>query len=99
MADKPHTPETLAAKWRCSSRHVRNLIHRGELECFRIGKLVRIRVEAVEDYECRKTTRSGGTGVSSSSSTPMPTESDTVTPLEPLTRARLSSLRQHSTRS
>src|SRR5262245_65548619 len=99
MADKPHTPETLATKWRCSARHVRNLIHRGELECFRIGKLMRIRVEAVEEYECRKSTPSDTIAESSLSSTSTPTESATATRLAPPTRARLSFLRQRCTRN
>jgi excisionase family DNA binding protein len=49
-----YTPALLAERWQCSKRHIRNLIARGELEAFRIGeKLLRIRVEAVEEYERR----------------------------------------------
>jgi excisionase family DNA binding protein len=48
------TPATLASYWQCSERHVRNLINRGELRHVRLGgKLLRIRISDVEDFECR----------------------------------------------
>ena len=46
------TPETLARRWVCSARHVRNLIKVGELKAFRVGgKLLRIRAQDVEEVE------------------------------------------------
>jgi excisionase family DNA binding protein len=49
-----YTPALLAQRWQVSERHIRNLIQRGELKAFRLGeKLLRIRVEEVEDYERR----------------------------------------------
>jgi excisionase family DNA binding protein len=49
-----YTPATLASKWACSERHVRNMIDRGELPAFRLGgKLWRIRSEDVEIFECQ----------------------------------------------
>ena len=49
-----HTPASLAERWECSEAHVRNLIRRGELQAFKLGgKLLRIRPEEVERYECR----------------------------------------------
>jgi excisionase family DNA binding protein len=49
-----YTPATLAERWHCSGRHIRNLINRGELKAFRLGgKLLRISAEEVEDYERR----------------------------------------------
>lgn len=49
-----YTPATLAKKWACSERHVRNMIDRGELPAFRLGgKLLRIRAEDVEAFECQ----------------------------------------------
>ena len=46
------SPESLAARWDCSPRHVRNLINDGALPAFRLGrKLLRISAEAVERYE------------------------------------------------
>ncbi len=49
-----YTPATLAKRWECSERHVRNLISSGELPSFRLGgKLLRIRREDVENFECQ----------------------------------------------
>lgn len=49
-----YTPATLAKKWECSERHVRNLITSGQLPSFRLGgKLLRIRGEEVEKFECQ----------------------------------------------
>jgi excisionase family DNA binding protein len=48
----PFTPRTLAERWACSERHVRNLINRGDLRAFRLGgKLVRILLASVEEFE------------------------------------------------
>jgi excisionase family DNA binding protein len=49
---KPFTPETLAKRWSCSAEKVRQMIHRGELAAFSLGKLFRIPVTEVERYEC-----------------------------------------------
>ena len=47
------TPLMVAEIWHCSERHVRNLIASGELPSFRAGgKLIRVRGEDVEAYEC-----------------------------------------------
>jgi excisionase family DNA binding protein len=52
--DSVFTPATLAERWDCSERHVRNLINKGQLGCFRLGgKLVRIRQSDVEKFECQ----------------------------------------------
>jgi excisionase family DNA binding protein len=61
IAQRPFTPDQLAAKWGCSSNHVRNLIHRGELRAFRLGKrLFRIPPEAIGEYEkCQMNIGSG----------------------------------------
>ena len=46
------TPATLALRWHCSERHVRNMIDRGELPAFRLGgKLLRIRTADVIAFE------------------------------------------------
>lgn len=93
-----YSPASLAERWECSQRYIRKLIAIGELPAFPLGgKLWRIRGEDVEAFECR-TTASDDTGENSRSST-MPTEGGTVAHLEPLTRARLSGLRQRSMRS
>jgi excisionase family DNA binding protein len=49
---KPFTPETLAKRWSCSAEKVRQMIHRGELAAFSLGKLFRIPSNEVERYEC-----------------------------------------------
>jgi excisionase family DNA binding protein len=52
--DNVFTPATLAERWDCSERHVRNLINKGKLGCFKLGgKLVRIRQSDVEKFECQ----------------------------------------------
>lgn len=40
--DKPFSTETLAARWGCSPQHIRDMIERGELTAFRVGRLIRI---------------------------------------------------------
>jgi excisionase family DNA binding protein len=58
---KAYTPKTLAARWLCSERHIRNMIDRGELPAFRLGgKLLRIRREDVEAFEARRTEPKNG---------------------------------------
>lgn len=48
------TPAKLAERWECSERHIRNMLLSGELPYFRLGdKLLRIRSEDVEAFECR----------------------------------------------
>jgi excisionase family DNA binding protein len=83
-----YTPETLAQRWDCSAKHVRNLIAREELQGFRIGgKLLRISAKAVREFEqCSGQLESTEAGLPSSTTE---TESATVTRLGPLTRARL----------
>lgn len=93
------TPASLARQWDCSERHVRNLVAAGELRAFKLGnKLLRIRGEDVEDFVCRQITASAGSTVASASPITK-TESDTVTRLEPLTRAKLNGLHRRSTRN
>lgn len=54
MTSRVFTPSKLAERWECSERHVRNLISSGELPSFRLGgKLLRIRIEDVERFECQ----------------------------------------------
>lgn len=48
---RPCTSDKLAARWACSPNHVRNLIHRGELRAFTIGRLFRIPHSAVIAFE------------------------------------------------
>ncbi|TIN02677.1 MAG: helix-turn-helix domain-containing protein [Mesorhizobium sp.] len=92
------TPKMVADLWFCSERHVRNLIAAGDLPSFKLGgKLLRIRGEDVEAYECR-------TGASPDLGAALPlrstgTENVTAIHSAPVTRARLNALRQPSLRS
>ncbi len=48
----PFTPETLADRWQCSARHIRNMVKDGRLRGFRVGgKLLRIGAGVVEEFE------------------------------------------------
>ncbi|NSZ61866.1 helix-turn-helix domain-containing protein [Agrobacterium tumefaciens] len=48
------TPARLADRWHCSERHVRNMLVKGELPFFKLGrKLIRIKIEDVENYEAK----------------------------------------------
>jgi excisionase family DNA binding protein len=46
-----YTAETLAKAWGVSAATVRTLVRQGELRAFRVGRQIRIRPEAVEEYE------------------------------------------------
>jgi excisionase family DNA binding protein len=53
--DAPYTPDTLAERWGCSERHVRNLIKRGELRHYKVGlKLLRVAPEMVREYKAKQ---------------------------------------------
>ena len=47
------TPETLGNYWGVSAATVRNLVRDGALRAFKVGRQIRIRPEAVEEYECQ----------------------------------------------
>jgi excisionase family DNA binding protein len=93
-----YTPKTLADRWECSERHVRNLIERGALPSFRLGgKLLRIRTTDVETFECQN-----GESKDCGESLPLPSSAmanGNVAHSELLMRARLNGLRQRSTQS
>lgn len=49
------TPASLAKRWKCSPRHIRNMVKRGDLEAIALGgKLLRITRDVVEAYEDRR---------------------------------------------
>ncbi len=89
------TPATLARRWACSEKHVRNLIREGKLGGFRLGgKLLRIKISDVERFECQN-------GELPDYEENMPSRSNetakgTATHLAPMTRAKLTSLRLQS---
>lgn len=60
---------TLAEHWGCGTDTVYTLIRGGELPHFKLGgKLIRIRADEVERYECRMNTASNDTETDSRSS-------------------------------
>ena len=66
---KPYSTQTLAERWGCHPRTVRELIRKGELRPFRIGALVRIPAEEVERYECAIESRATVAAMRSSGTT------------------------------
>lgn len=48
---RPYSIAQLADRWGCSDSIVRKLINKGELQCFRIGILIRIPAAEVQRYE------------------------------------------------
>lgn len=93
------TPAMLARRWLCSERHVRNLIADRRLRSFRVGgKLLRIAVDAVEEFERCQNGPSGGSRADMSCHSGEMGKGS-VTALTPLTRAALNVRRRDSLRS
>ena len=56
-------PSDVAERWQCSDRHVFALVRQGRLRAFRLGgKLIRIPLEAVEEFECSQSLGPSSTG-------------------------------------
>ncbi len=56
MTAPPFTPITLAKRWDCSPSHIRNMIRRGELKSFSLGRYTRISATEVDRIEqCQDT--------------------------------------------
>lgn len=53
---RPLTADAVADRWGCSAETVRTLFKAGQLRGFRVGRMIRIPVDAVEEYECQKST-------------------------------------------
>lgn len=51
MGERPYTPESLADRWACTSKHIRDLCHKGTLSFFKLGKLYRIPAAVVDEFE------------------------------------------------
>lgn len=52
MIDRPYSVASLAERWGCSERHIRDLIATGDLPAFRLGaKHLRIRAGDVATWE------------------------------------------------
>jgi len=54
-AAKPFSPESLGERWGCSPDKIRRMYRGGEIEGFKLGKLIRIPAKAVERFECQTT--------------------------------------------
>lgn len=77
----PFTPETLAERWGCSGETVRQMVRSGQLPGFRVGRMIRISVIAVEEHEkCQSIELDAYEAVSVSHGT-MPTEDEEDTGL------------------
>jgi len=95
MADV-FTPEMLAERWQCSSRHIRNLVKQNRLPAFRVGgKLLRIKREAVERFEQCHNGESPSLEENSLSHLKKMENAEDIASI-PLNEARLKRLRQHS---
>lgn len=46
-----YTAQSLAKRWSCSAQHIRDLVKSGKLPAFRVGRLVRIPRNIVEEFE------------------------------------------------
>jgi excisionase family DNA binding protein len=52
LDSRPFTLKTFAQRWRCSERHVRNMIAEGQLPAHKLGgKLLRIMLDDIESFE------------------------------------------------
>lgn len=49
---RPYTVDRLAERWECSAATVRALVSSGRLRAMRVGRLIRVRPEWVEEFEC-----------------------------------------------
>lgn len=83
---RPLTIPDVAERWQISEKSVRKFINENRLRHFRLGgRLIRIPVEAVEEYECRNMSLAD-TGESSASSGTTTAGGDTALRLVRATR-------------
>ena len=54
LAPQPLSVPQLTARWGCSEGLVRKLIRSGDLQCLRLGALIRIAAAEVERFECQQ---------------------------------------------
>lgn len=96
------SPATLAQRWLCSEKHIRNMIENGQLEHFHLGgKLLRISVDEVERVENTAFNAHEAPDLGGSDELPpphgSPPQRERAKRLdEPLTRARLKRLRRQA---
>ncbi|MBN9305968.1 MAG: excisionase family DNA-binding protein [Devosia sp.] len=80
---RPFSSEELAQRWGVSAQHVRDLIAKGTLRHFRVGRLIRIPATAVREFEECPTTAPNYTAENSTQSGPMPEVKRNVSPYVP----------------
>ncbi|MCR9256210.1 MAG: helix-turn-helix domain-containing protein [Alphaproteobacteria bacterium] len=73
---RPYTPQQVAWIWGCSPNHVRAEIKAGRLRAFRLGRLIRIPRDAVQEYEQCQTIKSDDCATDTSSHGTMTAASD-----------------------
>ncbi|WP_411969821.1 helix-turn-helix domain-containing protein [Paracoccus sp. DMF] len=77
---KPWTPDMLADCWGCSGETVRQLIRSGQLPAFRVGRMLRVKHETVEAYECGTIRSEGSKDDTSSHGTTNEAPADVISP-------------------
>ena len=60
MTNRPYTCDQLAVRWHCSAETVRQMIKRGELHAFKVGRMFRVPAVEVERHENCANTPSDG---------------------------------------
>ncbi|GAB5434749.1 MAG: hypothetical protein EpisKO_41190 [Epibacterium sp.] len=78
---RPFTPDQLGERWGCSGETIRQMVKRGELRGFRIGRMIRIPQKEVEEFECQ-TSKSEGCAADCASTGRVQTESECVVSLK-----------------
>lgn len=48
-----YTIDQLAQRWQCSPDAIYDMVRRGDIKSFRVGKAIRFTAEAVAEYEKR----------------------------------------------
>lgn len=72
--ERPFSPRTLAARWGCDEKTIRNRIKRGELQAFRAGGKL-LRIAAAEVRRCENTSAYGSANGNSATSPANPVPS------------------------
>ncbi|WP_247712085.1 helix-turn-helix domain-containing protein [Qipengyuania qiaonensis] len=90
---KPYTPASLADRWGCSTTLIYDLLNSKQLPGFKLGKLWRIKADAVEAYECNPTTPLDGLPDDAATAPPTgPSVSSGGTAMDAAAAARLARL-------
>ena len=83
--NRPFSSEELAERWGVSAQHIRDLIGKGELRHFRVGRLIRIPATVVREFEECLTTGSSSIGAGSMPSGQATTDKRNASPYVPPT--------------